>query len=261
MTLRPDFADDLLAEIDVGAFEAHDQRHLEADVLDRGDHALGDDVAAHDAAEDVDENALHVRVGGDDLERRRHLLLRGAAADVEEVGRAFAVELDDVHRRHGEAGAVDHAADRAVERDVAEVVLRSLDLLGVLLGLVAQRDDVGMAVEGVVVERHLGVEHADLAVGRDDQRIDLEHRHVLVDEGRVEPRDQGLDLLGALAGQAQRRRRGAAVVRHDAGRRIDGEADGSSRACCARPPRCSRRPRSRRRTRCGCVSRSTSADR
>ena len=160
MTLRPELADDLLAEIDVGALEAHHQRHLEADLLDRGDHALGDDVAAHDAAEDVDEDALHVRVGGDDLERRRHLLLGGAAADVEEVGRALAVELDDVHRRHREAGAVDHAADRAVERDVVEVVLGRLDLLGVLLALVAQRDDVGMAIERVVVERHLGVEHA-----------------------------------------------------------------------------------------------------
>ena len=64
----------------------------------------------------------------------------------------FAVELDDVHRRHGEAGAVDHAADGAVERDVVEVVLGGLDLLGVLLGLVAQGDDVGVAVERVAVE-------------------------------------------------------------------------------------------------------------
>ena len=224
MTLRPDFAQDLLAEIDVGAFEAHHQRHLEADLLHRGDHALGDDVAAHDAAEDVDQNALHVGVGGDDLERRRHLVLRGAAADVEEVGGAFAVELDDVHRRHGEAGAVDHAADRAVERDVVEVVLGRLDLLGVLLGLVAQRENVGVAIERVVVEGDLGVEHPELAVGGDDQRVDLEHRHVLGDEGGVELGDQRLGLLGEFAGQAERARRRAAVVRHDAGRRVDREA-------------------------------------
>ena len=77
---------------------------------------------------------------------------------------ALAVELDDVHRRHGEAGAVDHAADGAVERDVVEVVLRGLDLLVVLLGHVAQRDDVGMAKERVVVEADLGVEADQLAV-------------------------------------------------------------------------------------------------
>src|SRR6476619_2869233 len=60
-------ADDLLALLDVGAFEAHYQRHLQADLLHRGDHAFGDDVALHDAAEDVDQNALHLRIGGDDL--------------------------------------------------------------------------------------------------------------------------------------------------------------------------------------------------
>ena len=84
-------------------------------------------------------------------------------ADVEEVRRAFAVELDDVHRRHGEAGAVDHAADRAVERDVVELVFRRLDFLGVLLGLVAQRDDVGMREERIGVEADLGVEADQLA--------------------------------------------------------------------------------------------------
>ena len=80
----------------------------------------------HDAAEDVDQDALHVGIGGDDLERRRHLLLGGAAADVEEIRRRLAVELDDVHGRHGQAGAVDHAADGAVERDVVEIVAARL---------------------------------------------------------------------------------------------------------------------------------------
>ena len=81
-----------------------------------------------------------------------------------------------------------------------------------------------MTVERVVVEGDLGVEHPELAAGGDDQRIDLEHRHVLGDEGGVKLGDQRLGLLGELAGQAQRARRGAAVVRHDAGRRIDREA-------------------------------------
>ena len=181
-----ELGDDLLAEIDVGAFEAHHQRHLEADLLHRGDHALGDHVALHDAAEDVDQDALHLRIGGDDLERRRDLFLGGAAADVEEVRGLHAIELDDVHRRHGEAGAVDHAADRAVERDVVEIVLRRLDLLGVLLGDVAQRDHVGMPEQRVVVEADLGVEADQLLVLGDDQRIDFEQAHVLLGERLVE---------------------------------------------------------------------------
>src|ERR1700735_1670429 len=58
--------DDLLVGIDIGAFKAHHQRNLEADFRHRRDHALGDNVALHDAAEDVDQNALHVGIGGDD---------------------------------------------------------------------------------------------------------------------------------------------------------------------------------------------------
>src|SRR5437016_3038346 len=119
--------DDLLALVDIGAFEPHHQRHAQTDLLDGRDHALGDHVAAHDAAENIDQNALHIVVGGDDLEGRRDLLLGSAAADVEKIRGLLAVELDDVHGRHGKAGSVDHAAYGAVEGDVVEVVFRRLD--------------------------------------------------------------------------------------------------------------------------------------
>ena len=79
---------DVLALLDVGALEADDQRHRQIDFPGGLDDALGDDVAAHDAAEDVDQDALHRRVAEDDLERRGDLFLGGAAADVEEIGRA-----------------------------------------------------------------------------------------------------------------------------------------------------------------------------
>src|SRR6478609_9126900 len=167
------FVEDLLAELDIGAFEANDERNLETDFLNRCDNAFGDDVALHDAAEDVDEDALDLRVGRDDLEGSRDLLLAGATADVAEVSRLLAVQLDDVHRRHGETGAVDHAADVAVERHVSEVPLGGLDFLGVLFGLVAQRLDVVVAEQRVAVEGHLGVEDAQVAVLHDDQRVDL----------------------------------------------------------------------------------------
>ena len=120
------------------------------------------------------------RVGGDDLEGRRDLLLDGAAADVEEVRRLRAVELDDVHGRHGEAGAVDHAADVAVERDIGEVVLRRLDLLRRLLRVASRSATTsGWRNSALSSKRHLGVEHAQAAVLHDDQRVDLEQAHVL----------------------------------------------------------------------------------
>src|ERR1700757_4272986 len=53
-------ADYLLSGCDIGALEPNYQRHFQADFLHRRDHALGNDITLHDAAEDVDENALHI---------------------------------------------------------------------------------------------------------------------------------------------------------------------------------------------------------
>ena len=107
-----------------------------------------------------------LRVGEQQLERRGDPLLGGAAADVEEVRGLAAVELDDVHGRHGEPGAVDHAGDVAVELDVVELVPAGLDLVRVLLVEVPQLGDLGLAVERVAVEVHLGVERDQLALAR-----------------------------------------------------------------------------------------------
>src|SRR3984893_3760752 len=71
------FPDDLLAGIDIGALQPHHQRYFQAGFLHRGHHALGDDITFHDAAENVDQNAPHIGIGGDDLERRGDLGLVG----------------------------------------------------------------------------------------------------------------------------------------------------------------------------------------
>jgi hypothetical protein len=145
-------AHDLLAQLDVGALQPNDQRHVQADLARGGDDAFRDHVATHDAAEDVDQDAFDVRVRQDDLERRGDALARGAAADIEEVRRLAAIELDDVHGRHGKAGAVDHAADIAVELHVVEIVLRGFELGRILLALVAQFGKLLVPVERIVVE-------------------------------------------------------------------------------------------------------------
>src|SRR4249919_4259806 len=112
-----------LAGFHVRAFEADDDGNLDVDFLDRADDALGDHVAADDAAEDVDEDRLHLVARQDQLEGFGDAFLGGAAADVEEVGRRAAIERDHVHRGHRQAAAVDHAADVAVHGDVVEIVL------------------------------------------------------------------------------------------------------------------------------------------
>ena len=141
----------------------------------------------------------------DDLESGRHTLLGGAAADIQEVRRRAAIELDDVHRRHGEAGAVDHAADIAVELDVVEAVLAGLELGRVFLILVAHRLHVLVTEEGVVVEVHLGIQRDDIAGAGHHQRVDLDDRAIEFDEGLVHGQDElgaGADLA-ALKAEAE----------------------------------------------------------
>ena len=62
----------------------------------------------------------------------------GTAADIQEIRGFAAGEFDDIHRRHREAGTVDHTANIAVEFDVVEVVFRSFDLKRFFLGEVAK---------------------------------------------------------------------------------------------------------------------------
>ena len=80
-----------------------------------------------------------------------------------------------------------------------------------------------MAEHGVAVERHLGVEHHQLAVLGDRERVDLDLLGVGAEEGVVELRGDVGGLLGEVAGQAERGGDGAAVVRHEAGRGVDGD--------------------------------------
>ena len=95
------------ALLDVVAVEADDERlgRLVAEDLQRALDAVGDLVARGDAAEDVDEDALDLRVVEDHVEAVGHHLGVGAAADVEEVGGLHAaVRLtgvgDDVEGAH-----------------------------------------------------------------------------------------------------------------------------------------------------------------
>ena len=118
--------------LDVRPFESDDEGDFEADGFGGVDDALGDDVAAHDAAEDVDEDAFDGGVGEDDFEGFGDGFFGGGASDVEEVGGVSAVVLDGVHGGHGEAGAVDEAPDRAVHADIRQVVLLGCNLTRVI---------------------------------------------------------------------------------------------------------------------------------
>src|SRR5438552_18166129 len=65
---------DFFALFDIRPFKPDDKRHRKSNLLCRGDNPLGDDVALHDAAKNIDENPFHMRIADNNLERRGHFL-------------------------------------------------------------------------------------------------------------------------------------------------------------------------------------------
>src|SRR5271157_527346 len=192
------FPQNVLSLFDVRSFQPYHHRHLDPEVAHGRHHAAGHDVAAHDAAKDVDQHRAYVGIAEDDLEATFHLLLAGAAAHVEEVGGAAARVLDDVHGGHGETGPIHHAAHVAVEPDVVQAVLARLHFQRVFFVQVTQFADVGVAEEGVIVKVHLGVERQHAPVFGHHQRVDLRQRGVSGLEGAGEA-GQELHRLAHLA--------------------------------------------------------------
>ena len=76
--------------------------------------------------------------------------------------------------------------DRAVEADVVEPLLLGQPLALVELLGAGELLPLGVAEGGVVVEGHLGVEGVDPAVGREDQRVDLDQVAVALDVAAVQ---------------------------------------------------------------------------
>ena len=193
------------------------------------DDAFGDDVAAHDSAEDVDEYGARALVRKDELERGSHAVRGRGAADVEEIRRLAALELDEVHRRHRESRAVDHARDVAAERDVAELVFCGTPLHRVFLRGIAQRHELGLAEERIRLDVDLCVEGDERAVLRHDQRIDLDEREVALEIEPVQRARDALEFHDLLAGEAEAIGEAAALERLQAGGRMDVRAQDALR--------------------------------
>src|SRR5262249_50589084 len=151
----------------------------------------------------------------------RDALVRGPAADVEEVGGLAPGQLDDVHSRHRQPGAVDHAGDVAVELDVVEVVFRGFDLERRFFVEVAQLRVFFVAVERVVVKIDLRVQRLKLAVFRQQERGDLEERGVPFGERPLAREHEPRGLAYQLRRQAQSEGQIARLERLHADGRID----------------------------------------
>src|SRR5262245_11766214 len=193
--VAPCVLEDLPALGRVRPVEANDDRMLDPGLIQRLQHPLRDDVAPRDPREDVEEDRLHLRVGRDHLECVDDALRAPAPAEVAEVRRLPAGERDHVQRRHDQTGPVAEDPDLAVELHVGDALLTCCALFRRVRLEVAHLRDVRVLVERVVVDRELRVERLHLALGRDDQRVDLAEHRVGADERVVELLDDRHDLL------------------------------------------------------------------
>ena len=144
-----------------------------------------------------------------------------------------------------EPGAVAEDADLAVELHVGDALLARERLERVGRRDVAHRLDLRVLVEGVVVDRELRVERLHLALGRDDQRVDLAEHRVAADERVVElARDRGDLLLLARVLDAGAVDEPPGLPGLEALERVDVQPDERLRRLSPRPPRCRSRPAS-----------------
>jgi hypothetical protein len=107
------------------------------------------------------------------------------------------------------------------ETDVVQRELRGLDLERILFGDVAQLFEVWMPVQGVVVEAHLGIERQEITALGEDQRIDLDHRGIGLDERLVDGVEELDQLAGRCPAQPHTERELAALKGGDAGSGVD----------------------------------------
>lgn len=189
-------SDHLLGDVRVGSLKAEDHRFVEGVFLVGLDDGCGKVIAAENTAEDVDEDSFDLGVFVKKLEGLGELLTLGAATDVQEVGGLTAVELDDVHRGHGESSTVDEAADVSTDMDVVQVKVFGVLLTGVILSLIFLSGEIFLTEQGVRVNRDLAVGSQDLVVFGEDEGVDLDKVAVALHKAFIDLGEHLHNLVG-----------------------------------------------------------------
>src|SRR5215213_276817 len=125
---QPGFGQEAPPFLGVSPGESHDDWHRDSDSPQGFRDALRHDVSPCDAAENIDENGAHARVGGHEAERFGDLIGARTAADVEKVGRLPTVKHHGVHGGHRQAGAINDAPDVTTELDKRDPGLARVEL-------------------------------------------------------------------------------------------------------------------------------------
>ena len=188
MISRPLSASSAPALDHVRTFETYDNRHPDPDFLHSADNALRDQITTHDSAEDIDQDRLDVVIGEDQFECRSNPFAGCSAANIQKVGRLTAVQLDQVHRGHGQTGAIDHARDIAIQRHIVQIVRRGFPFLLILLTWIAQLRQPLLAEQGVVLDVDLRIQREHVTAAGNDEWIYLDQACVTLQEQPIQTR-------------------------------------------------------------------------
>ncbi len=108
-----------------------------------------------------------------------------------------------------------------MQGDVVEIPFLRFDFAAVFLAFIAQRQQVGVTVEGVVVEVDLAIETDELIVGSDHQWVDLKQRQIFLHEQFGQAAGQFAELFKRLAFETQAKGQLTALVGQQPQHRVD----------------------------------------
>src|SRR5690606_39365176 len=115
LNLEARVTQDLFTCFDVGPLKTNNKRNGETQFLGCRYNALGNHVALHDPAKDINENALYLVGGENHLKGFGHHLFGCATTHIKEVSWLPSIVFDDIHGAHGKSGAIDQAANIAIQ--------------------------------------------------------------------------------------------------------------------------------------------------
>src|SRR5262249_51857047 len=179
-------SEDFSPQLDIRTLHTNHQRDFDTQLASGIYDSLGEDITTHDAAENIDQHTAHPGIGENDLEGVGYSFFGRPTPDVEEISRLPAAEFNNIHRGHGQTGAVDHTTDVAVQGDVGELVLAGFDLPGIFLVQIAQGQNVLVPKQCVVIETHFRIQRHNLTFFGNNQRVDFRDRTIAFIEGVIQ---------------------------------------------------------------------------
>nr|GME07389.1 Uncharacterised protein [Ipomoea batatas] len=193
----------LSAQFSVVTFQTYHDRYVNTDFCYCTDDAVCDQVATHDAAEDVNEYRFHRVVRQDDFKGFGYALFGRAAADIQEVRWLATVVLNDVHRTHREACAVNHTTDVAFQRNIVQFPLCRVRFTRIFLAWIAHFTQLWLTEQGIAIGTQFAIQTDQVALLGDHQRVDLNHRQIALQEHGGQTHENFGELADLLTGQAQ----------------------------------------------------------